>query len=199
MTRIISGTAKGQRIKVPATGTRPTSDRIREALFSSIDSWLLSQEITWADAHFVDLFGGSGAIGLEAKSRGARGVCIVESQPLAARLITENSTSTDCLVEVSRQDAYRWTPNESVTILFADPPYGDSDSVVRDLFERFVAAPEAAGALIICERGRRSGSPWSTETLLRLERSWEKKYGDTVVWYGHVVSPENQDESSEIA
>ncbi len=190
MTRIIAGKAKGQRLKVPPVGTRPTSDRIREALFSTMDSWLSSQGHAWAESNFVDLFGGSGAIGLEAKSRGAHRVCIVESDPAAARLISENSSHCQCSVEILRRDAFRWNPDELTTIVFADPPYADSDHAVRALFDRLTSDPLLAGALIICERGKKSGSPWSSETALRLERSWERKYGDTVVWYGHVVGPE---------
>lgn len=190
MTRIIAGMATGQRLKVPQVGTRPTSDRIREALFSTIDSWLSSQGRAWADSNFVDLFGGSGAIGLEAKSRGAHRVCVVESQSAAARLISENSSLSKCSVDILRQDAYRWNPDEFTTIVFADPPYADSDDAAKAMFDRLTSDPLLAGALIICERGKKSGSPWSSETALRLERSWEKKYGDTVVWYGHVVGPE---------
>jgi len=77
--RIISGSARGRKLEVPTTGTRPSSDRMREAMFSSIDSHLGHIESSWADVNFVDLFAGSGAIGLEAMSRGAREVTLVEN------------------------------------------------------------------------------------------------------------------------
>ena len=88
MTRIIAGTAGGRRIKTPAgDGTRPTSDRVREALFSAIDSELGSI----AGLRFLDVYAGSGAVGLEARSRGAGVVTLVEHDRRAAALIRENA------------------------------------------------------------------------------------------------------------
>ena len=77
--RIISGSARGRKLQVPKIGTRPSSDRMREALFSSIDSHLAQSNLQWSQVSFVDLFAGSGAIGLEAKSRGAAEVVLVEN------------------------------------------------------------------------------------------------------------------------
>ena len=86
MTRIVAGAAKGRQIKVPASGTRPTSERVREALFSRLDHRGYVK-----DCSFLDLYAGSGAIGLEAASRGAKFVECVESSSKAARIIEANA------------------------------------------------------------------------------------------------------------
>src|SRR5215218_7676192 len=88
MTRIISGAAGGRRLATPSgPATRPTTDRVREALFSSIESWCGSLQ----GLRFLDLFAGSGAVGLEAWSRGAGVVTLVESDRRTARLIADNA------------------------------------------------------------------------------------------------------------
>src|SRR5438128_11687478 len=90
MTRIIGGSAGGRRIATPrGTHTRPTTDRVREALFSSIESWCGSL----SGLRFLDLYAGSGAVGLEAWSRGAEAVTLVESDRRTARLISTNATT----------------------------------------------------------------------------------------------------------
>ena len=86
MTRIIAGVAKGRRLRVPSNGTRPTSDRAREALFSSLESL----RGPFRGARVLDLYAGSGALGLEARSRGAAVVDLVESDRAAARVIEQN-------------------------------------------------------------------------------------------------------------
>src|SRR5690349_19807241 len=91
MTRIVAGTRGGRRLAVPGgQGTRPTSDRVREALFSTLES------LTPLDGcRFADLYAGSGAVGLEAASRGAAAVLLVESDPRAARVAKENIRALD--------------------------------------------------------------------------------------------------------
>ena len=88
MTRIVSGSAKGRTLKVPSSGTRPTSERVREAMFSRLDHLGYIK-----DCEVLDLYAGSGALGLEAASRGARYVELVEHAPAAARLIQHNVTA----------------------------------------------------------------------------------------------------------
>ncbi|MHB1212699.1 MAG: RsmD family RNA methyltransferase, partial [Candidatus Nanopelagicales bacterium] len=77
--RIVAGAARGRRLAVPPSGTRPTSDRVREALFSTLESDMAADGVAWPDFDVLDLFAGSGALGLEALSRGARGAVLVES------------------------------------------------------------------------------------------------------------------------
>src|SRR3954449_9162692 len=89
MTRIIAGVAKGRRLRVPSNGTRPTSDRAREALFSSLESL----RGPFRGARVLDLYAGSGALGLEARSRGASVVDLVESDGAATRVIEQNIVS----------------------------------------------------------------------------------------------------------
>ncbi len=88
MTRIVAGSAGGRRLRTPSGGrTRPTSDRVKEALFSALES----QIGTLAGRRFLDLFAGSGAVGLEARSRGAQHVTLVERDPATAALIRANA------------------------------------------------------------------------------------------------------------
>ena len=90
MTRIIGGRARGRRLTVPARGTRPTSDRVRESLFSSVDADLRSDGTDWGQVVVLDLYAGTGALGLEALSRGASAAHLVESDRVAARSLREN-------------------------------------------------------------------------------------------------------------
>ena len=133
MTRIIGGTAGGRRIKAPTgESTRPTSDRVREALFSSFDAELGSL----AGLRFLDLYAGSGAVGLEARSRGAGVVTLVEHDRRTAELIRSNIRNlgfggVDVLAStVSRTLAA--PPRAPYDVVFLDPPYA-SDLALRAL------------------------------------------------------------------
>lgn len=187
MTRIIAGTAKGQRIEVPTRGTRPTSDRVREALFSSLESWMIAHSSTWQESHFVDLFGGSGAVGLEAASRGASEVTIVEQNHVASKLIRGNANRLGLNVSVIAADAARWMPSSSVNLLYCDPPYSITDLEIQDLVQRILAAPQCADALCVIERGVRSLNPFAAVPPEVLNDTWDRTYGDTRLWYGHVL------------
>ena len=93
MTRIIAGSAGGRRLQVPPKGTRPTSDRVRESCFSSLASALLAEGRSWSELSVLDLYAGSGALGLEALSRGAPFVTLVENSREAVRILRVNVTS----------------------------------------------------------------------------------------------------------
>ena len=196
MTRIIGGRCGGTRIRVPSTGTRPTSDRVREALFSSLDSWLARGGRTWADVSVLDLYAGSGAVGLEAASRGAGEVTLVESDPRAFTVLADNcrivraALGRAARIVATRADARRPPVHHSVDIAFLDPPYSTSDADVAGVLNALAAGriltPES---LVVVERGRQSGSPWPKAWSADSDRA----YGDTRLWYGHVVVDEDSD------
>ncbi|MBY8870894.1 16S rRNA (guanine(966)-N(2))-methyltransferase RsmD [Micromonospora sp. PLK6-60] len=184
MTRIVAGTHGGRRIAVPpGVGTRPTSDRVREALFSAVQA-----DLDLDGARFADLYAGSGAVGLEALSRGAGHVLLVESDPRAARVVREN------IAALRAAPAARLTTGKVATVLaagpdgepydvvFADPPYAVPDeeitALLAALVERGWLAPDA---LVIVERSTRSG-PFTWVEGITAERS--RRYGETTLWYG---------------
>ncbi len=187
MTRIIAGTARGRRLEVPARGTRPTSDRIREALFSSVDS-SVRDDGGWGEVVVLDLYAGTGALGLEALSRGAQRAYLVESGREAIRALRANiaAVGSDAAVVIPRKvsSVIGDPPGPAANLVLVDPPYDvPADRLVGEL-ERLVSLGWiGAGAEIVVERPTRDGhrplpSDWE---LLR-----ERTYGDTTLWYGRV-------------
>ena len=184
MTRIIGGTAKGRRLKAPSGDqTRPTSDRVREALFSSVVSELGSM----SGLRFLDLYAGSGAVGLEARSRGAGSVTLVEQDRRTASLIRDNARSLGFAeVEVlvgAVAPILAGAPGAPYDVVFLDPPYAVSSADVRaDLTALLTHGWLAEGALVVVERATRSGEvPWPDG----LVAARSKRYGETTLWYGH--------------
>ncbi len=159
MTRIISGEARGRRIKVPPAGTRPTSDRAREGLFSS-----LQVRFGFIDARVLDLFAGSGALGLEAASRGASEVVLVENHPPAIEVIRHNAgvvRHPRVRIEEMKASTYlAQAPRGYFDMVLADPPYELSDQAVREMLDALVPAL-VDGAAVVVERHRDSpGTDW---------------------------------------
>ena len=148
MTRIIGGAAGGRRINTPrGVHTRPTSDRVREALFSAIESWCGSLH----GLRFLDLYAGSGAVGLEAWSRGAGVVTLVEQDRRTAALITRNAAalgfSRARVVSASVATVLQSPPAAPYDLVFSDPPYPTPDEDVdADLVFGDVAALAAGSA-----------------------------------------------------
>jgi 16S rRNA (guanine966-N2)-methyltransferase len=185
MTRIIAGEWRGRRIAVPRSGTRPTTDRVREAMFSSLTSLLVREDTSWEQSAVVDLYSGSGALGLEAASRGAADVVLVESARGAIEVIRENVAALKAPnVSVAAQDVQAWAKSSTYAprnLILADPPYTVTDTDLVELWEvavrHHVIAPNA---LIAIERPASSQDP--------LGRLWDlvdqRRYGDTHVWYG---------------
>jgi len=180
--RIVGGTAGGRRLKTPAgETTRPTADRVREALFSTLEAELGSL----TGLRFLDLYAGSGAIGLEAMSRGAGVVTAVESNRRTARLVQENATTLGFgKVEVLVQSvarALQHRPRAPYDVVFVDPPYPvDNEEVERAVALLLANDWLSAGSLLVVERSARSVEPtWPTG----LVREREKAYGETVLWY----------------
>ncbi|UDY22680.1 16S rRNA (guanine(966)-N(2))-methyltransferase RsmD [Nocardioides sp. Kera G14] len=182
MTRIIGGAAGGRRLRTPnGSATRPTSDRVREALFSAIESWCGSLQ----GLRFLDLYAGSGAVGLEAWSRGAGVVTLVESDRRTAALIADNAREIGFVkanvVATSVAHAL-WTPPQApYDIVFSDPPYPLTDAEVEaDLALLVQHGWVVRGGLVIVERAKRSAEPTWPDGF----ESWrQKKYGETTLWY----------------
>lgn len=150
MTRIIAGTARGRQLKVPPAGTRPTSDRAREGLFSSLQA-----RFGFSGAVVLDLFAGSGALGLEAASRGAVEVHLVESDPTAAAVISHNmGVVGHPRVHLHQRAAATYlagAPERYFDLVLADPPYGLGDGEVAGLLVA-LAPTLAEGAAVVVER-----------------------------------------------
>ena len=189
MARVIAGAAGGRRLAVPdGRGTRPTSDRAREGLFATI----VSMTGSLAGAHVLDLYAGSGAVGLEALSRGAEHVLLVESGPRAGRVIRDNIEAIGLAgaevvtgrVErvLARGPALSGDNRGRYDIVFADPPYAlvadEVSGMLVALADRGWLAPEA---LVIVERATRSG-PVNWPAGFAADRA--RRYGEATFWYG---------------
>ena len=177
--RIVAGLAKGMTLVVPRAGVRPTTDRVREAIFSSLGERV-------AGAHVLDLFAGTGALGLEAASRGAESVTFVENARSALECLERNldafkrNREVNCRFSTVREDVDRELSKlagvgESFSLVFADPPYGEvAQELLRD--ERLPRLLAGDGLLVL-ESAKRAalsvGEPWQ---LVR-----EAIYGDTRV------------------
>ena len=205
MTRIIAGRAKGRRLTVPARGTRPTSDRVREALFASIEATLLAQGRSWNEISLCDAWSGSGAIALEAWSRGAQRVLAIDSARAAVSAIEGNIATLDASgVRVQRATMSRAVAappaGGAFDVLIGDPPYDDDTPSVRSILE---AALEngwlVPGALVVIERPtdrahgahhtNRAGSDDGRSPFPEgIETDSERTYGDTVLWYGRATN-----------
>jgi len=183
VSRIVAGSAGGRHVHTPRSGaTRPTSERVREALFSTLAADLG----TLAGLRFLDLFAGSGAVGLEALSRGAAEAVLVERDRRTASLIRRNATELGlhgaAVVAGSVLQYLRTADSRPFHIAFCDPPYAAPSSSVAEVVQLLVEhgwlAPDA---LVVLERSRHDPAPqWPTGvTELRARR-----YGDTMLWYG---------------
>lgn len=176
MTRIIAGSARGRRLQVPAgIGTRPTADRAREGLFSSLQS-LLDLD----GARVLDLYAGSGALGLEALSRGAGTATMVEEDPAAVTAIRTNIETLKlpgAFVVPQKVETFLANPPEPrYDLVLMDPPYEDDAAPVLAALVPWLA-PDAVVAL---ERRTRGGPPGWPDGLVE-ERS--RKYGEATIWY----------------
>jgi pantetheine-phosphate adenylyltransferase len=186
VTRIIAGSARGRTLVVPKDGVRPTSDRVRESLFSSLEHRLGS----WAGIRVLDLFAGSGAFGLESLSRGAATATLVDNRRASVAACQRNSAASALAACVVLAEASAWlrkprASSQRFDLVFADPPYG-TDSLDVDVI---VSALAGAGwladrAVVVIERSRRVSAPnWPSGFTPEEPR----RFGDTVVhtavWY----------------
>ena len=181
MTRLISGAAGGRRLKVPATGVRPTGDRAREALFNSLGALL-----DLRGAHVLDLYAGSGALGLEALSRGAGSVVFVESAPRVLPVLKGNLAAVDLpggrVIAGSVPTVVAGRPPARFDLVLADPPYATPVEEVRTVLESLVSGGWLAeGAVLVVERSSRE-EPWEWPTPLTGLR--DRRYGEAQLRYG---------------
>jgi 16S rRNA (guanine966-N2)-methyltransferase len=191
MTRIVSGEARGRRLQVPHSGTRPTSDRVREALFSTLEHRLPEG---WSQVVVLDAFAGSGALGLEAWSRGAGDVLLIEKNHRALEVIRRNIESVGARqVQVFRADTWRLPPRAEVSVaakpfdlVFLDPPYNDADIAVAALLGRLERSDWLAPDCVAVVERSAHGKPW------QWPKSWEamtdRRYSDTQIHLGVLVA-----------
>jgi 16S rRNA (guanine966-N2)-methyltransferase len=184
MSRIIAGAAGGTPLaNVPGSATRPTTDRVKEALFSRLEA--LDAIL---DARVLDLYAGSGSLGVESASRGAASVDLVEfdsrasevcqrnadliNQVLGGKIVTVHRSKVESFLD-RVQDGRQWD------LVFLDPPYPLEEPALRSVLSKLAPYLEEA-AVVVVERSSRSPEPgWPT----MLERFAEKKYGETRLWF----------------
>lgn len=186
--RVISGRFKGVALTTPKAGTRPTTDRTKEAIFSHLDSWGVLD-----DARVLDLFAGTGALGIEALSRGARELVAVESSAPAAALIAQTLTALKhnrswepgMSARVIKARAEKYAACASAVapfdVIFIDPPYAfetnDCNQLLADLASRELTSNNT---VIMLERSTRSEEPTAPENWEITDR---RDYGETAVYY----------------
>jgi len=185
VTRIVAGQARGRRLAVPPHGTRPTSDRAREGLFNT-----LSAELELPGARVLDLFAGSGAVGLEALSRGAAEAVLVESDRRACAVIEANIRTLGLAGGTLRQAGvagYLATGADGpFDLVFADPPYALAGHAVAQLLDALAGdrwlRPDA---VLVLERSARDPEPNWPATITALKH---RRYGEGCLWYGRRAS-----------
>jgi 16S rRNA (guanine966-N2)-methyltransferase len=181
MVRIVAGVAGGRRLAVPARGTRPTSDRVREAVFSAVQA-----RRGLEGARVLDLYAGSGALGLEALSRGAAHVRFVELDRQVAAVLRRNVKALGLPgAEVTTADVLavlRSDPGQPYDVVLADPPYALDDRALGSVLNALASGGWLApGALVVVERASRAPAPaWPPDVVALTNR----RYGDTAVHYG---------------
>jgi len=181
----VAGSARGRRLAVPAgTTTRPTSDRTREAVFGRLDAWR-----TVAGAQVLDLYCGSGALALEALSRGAAGAVGVEADRAAARVAADNARTLGLALTVVHDDVSRYVsryvsaPGHAFDLVLLDPPYDlDGPGLAQVLVG--VARRCRVDAVVVVERSTRSPEPVWPDGM---EPLTPKTYGETTVWFAERV------------
>jgi 16S rRNA (guanine966-N2)-methyltransferase len=195
VTRVVAGTAGGRALRVPDRGTRPTSERVREALFSRLEHLGVV-----AGACVLDLYAGSGALGLEAASRGAAAVTLVDSSRAAADVCRANAAALGLAdrVTVVADRAERFVarpPAAPWRLVLLDPPYdaaepalaavlaaqaGRAGGSALDGGERALVRPALdEAAVVVVERSTRSPEPTWPAGLARFD---ERRYGETTLW-----------------
>lgn len=184
MSRIVAGAARGRRLVVPAgDATRPTSDRAREGLFSSLAATLGA----FAGIRVLDLYAGSGALGLEALSRGVAHVTFVESGQPALKAIRANLGTVGVaggVVVADRVERFLAgpVPVSPFDVVLADPPYAVSESDLQAVLALLAQRGWlVAGGLVVVERSSRGGAlSWPDG----IEADRERRYGEATLWYG---------------
>lgn len=202
MSRIISGAAGGVRLaSVPGDNTRPTTDRVKESLFSKLESYDIIR-----GARVLDAFGGSGALGCEALSRGAASVTLLDTYPKAVAVIRKNvaavekamgrigagsSSAAGSVARVQQSQALTYVKSASGPwdLVFVDPPYAMPNEQVSELLEA-LTPKLAEGAVVVVERSSRDAEPVWGEGLYCFST---RQHGETVLYY---VEPDEVEEQT---
>lgn len=188
MTRIVAGSAKGRTLAVPKSGTRPTSERVREALFSRLDHMnVLNGTVV------LDLYAGTGALGLEALSRGSAHATLVEKASAAARVASANVRSTGLPARVVTADARAYLAARTgedlcgdADLVFIDPPYDIPEADMTAILS-LLGPWIGPDALVVVERSTRAPAPtWPPFLVLEDQRTW----GETVAYFAGPPLPE---------
>jgi 16S rRNA (guanine966-N2)-methyltransferase len=179
--RIVGGLAKGRRLAGPPRGTRPTSDRAREALFNS-----LAGLVDLEGGRLLDLYAGTGAVGLEALSRGTAEAVFVESGRAALAVLRRNIQTVGLpgarVVDRPAAGYLAGPPDGTFDVVFADPPYAIGEDALGALLTAVTQRDwVAADAVVVVERSARAGAPRWPAGIVELRR---RRYGDGVLWYG---------------
>lgn len=183
MTRVVAGRLGGRNLRVPrGTTTRPTTDRVREALFSTLGDRVVGAKV-------LDLFAGSGALGIEALSRGAEHATFVERDRRAVRVLRENLTELGLRARVHAFDVGRFVrdldgiePSAAYDLVLCDPPYRLAAPEVLELLSRLSRDRHLArGAMMVVERDRHGGRLTVAGGGLAVVDV--RTYGDTVLYY----------------
>lgn len=184
--RIVAGRAGGRVLTVPGKGTRPTSDRVREALFARLE------HLDALDgARVLDLFAGSGALGLEAVSRGAAEAVLVEASAAAAAVCRRNVAAVglpEVTVVAERVLPYlrRSAGSGHVDLVLVDPPYDLTEEALADVLAALAPRLSAAAVLVV-ERSARSPEPTWPDGTVRFD---SRRYGETTVWFAEPAAAE---------
>ncbi|MDR1768358.1 MAG: 16S rRNA (guanine(966)-N(2))-methyltransferase RsmD [Propionibacteriaceae bacterium] len=181
--RIIAGRAKGRRLATPkGRDTRPTTDRVREAVFSIVTAWAGGGgEAGLAGLSFLDLYAGSGAMALEAASRGAAPAVAVESSKAAAALIGRNAAAAGLALEVAARpvEQYLARTGRPFDVVWADPPYALPDEALAGVLDRLAHGGWLADeALVAVERSARGPGPVWPRALAGYDI---RRFGETSV------------------
>lgn len=182
VTRIVAGSAGGRRLSVPPKGTRPTSERVREALFAALEA-----VFDFDGIHVLDLYAGSGALGFEALSRGASVVTFIESDRRAVEVLRANASALGLagatVVGGPVESVLAGEPEHGYDIVLIDPPYALPNEALGGVLGNLVRRGWlAADALVVVERAARDGEPDWPDGLRPMRT---RRYGDTAVhWAG---------------
>lgn len=178
MTRIIAGSAKGRTLLVPKSGTRPTSDRVRESIFSMLQHDFGGD---FAELRVLDLFSGTGALALEALSRGASAAVAVESHPETVALIRKNAANVNLPLHCIKADVRKWVTQpaaDKFDLVFLDPPYDFDLLELQTIVDLLVANWLAPAAVVLIERASRNAK---INPAAYGCSEQERKFGDTTI------------------
>lgn len=186
MTRVVAGTARGRTLVVPrGEATRPTSDRVREALFSRLE-----HEGVVSGARVLDLYAGSGALGLEAASRGAGQVWLVENARAALDACRQNVAALGLpgvlVVAGAAERVVAGAAVQAFDLVLLDPPYPLAEDDLAHVLGLLVTGGWLAErAVVVVERSARGAEPSWPEGLERFD---ERRYGETLLWFAEPLS-----------